>query len=93
MRPFGSLRVDTTHLLSGYLRPNGVPYSDQTRLIEYWDLAPAQEGGRAQDVPWMTLTSIVHDPVYLQSDWITALNFKQEPNGSKWDPQPCTAHW
>jgi hypothetical protein len=93
MPRFGSLRVETTHLLSGYLRTNGVPYSEQTRLVEYWDATPAQGSGQPQDVAWITITSDVHDPVYLQSDWITALNFKHEPDGSKWDPQPCTARW
>jgi hypothetical protein len=33
----------------------------------------------------------VNDPVYLQSPWITAIHFKKEPNGSKWDPSPCDA--
>jgi len=87
--------VQTTHLLSGYLRTNGLPYSDQTQLIEYWDISHQDAGSSAQHpgIPWIILTSIVHDPVYLQSDWITALNFKQEPDGSKWDPEPCTSRW
>ena len=32
----GSLKVVTTHLLPGYLRKNGVPYSANTVLTEYY---------------------------------------------------------
>src|SRR5215831_18767408 len=33
----GSLKVVTTHLKEGYLRKNGVPYSDNTVVTEYFD--------------------------------------------------------
>ena len=33
--------------------------------------------------------AIVEDPTYLSRTWITSLNFKKEPNGSKWDPSGC----
>ncbi len=39
------------------------------------------------------ITTVVNDPTYLMEDWITSLNFKKEPDGSKWDPQPCSARW
>jgi hypothetical protein len=29
-----ALKVVTTNLLEGWLRKNGIPYSDQTRLLE-----------------------------------------------------------
>ncbi len=87
-RQFGSLKVTTVHLRPGYLRKNGIPYSAQTVLTEYWDLVPHRNGD-----PWIVITSLVHDPVYLQNDWITALHFKKEADASKWDPQPCSARW
>src|SRR5580704_18229066 len=34
----GSLKVTTSHLKAGYLRKNGVPYSDNAALAEYYDL-------------------------------------------------------
>jgi hypothetical protein len=37
------------------------------------------------------ITTLVEDPVYLRIPWITTLNFKKEPNSSKWDPSPCLA--
>ena len=38
-------------------------------------------------------TNLVDDPVYLQTPWITALHFKKEPDGSKWDPSTCDARF
>lgn len=84
----GTLKVVTTNLRPGYLRKNGIPYSAAARLTEYWHLIHSNDG-----TPLIVITSIVHDPVYLQNDWITALQFKKEPDGGKWDPQPCSARW
>jgi hypothetical protein len=85
---FGSLKVVTTQLRPGYLRKNGVPYSEQTILTEYWDLF--KEPGAEQ---WVTLTSRVEDPVYLRDPWITSTSFKKEADGTKWDPVSCSARW
>ncbi len=82
---FGNLKTVTTRLRPGYLRKNGVPYSDKTTLTEYWDLLRQANGDQ-----WIVITTIVEDPTYLTRTWITSLNFKKEPNGSKWDPQPCS---
>jgi hypothetical protein len=38
-------------------------------------------------------TNIVDDPIYLQESFITALHFKKESDGSKWDPTPCDARF
>ncbi len=84
-KPHGSLRVSTDHLLPGLLRKNGVPYSARTTLKEYW-----QVHREAQGVTWMTIASTVDDPVYLQTPYIYDVMFKQEPDGSKWDPTPCS---
>jgi len=37
------------------------------------------------------VTTIVDDPKYLQQPFITSTDFKQEPDGAKWRPTPCTA--
>jgi hypothetical protein len=66
------------------LRKNGVPYSARAVLTEYWDLVRPASGDT-----WLVITTIVDDPTYLQRPWITSLNFKKEPDGSKWDPTPC----
>ena len=83
---FGNLKTVTKNLRPGYLRKNGVPYSDKATLTEYWDLARQPNGDQ-----WIVITTVVEDPTYLARTWITSLNFKKEPNGSKWDPSPCSA--
>jgi len=84
----GSLKVVTTRLRPGYLRKNGVPYSANTVLTEYWDLTKMPNGDQ-----WIVLTSVVHDPVNLQMPFTTALHFKKEASDAKWDPTPCSARW
>jgi hypothetical protein len=81
----GNLKTVTTNLRPGYLRKNGVPYSDKTTVTEYWDLLK-----RATGEQWIVITTVVEDPTYITNRWITSLNFKKEPNGSKWDPSPCS---
>jgi hypothetical protein len=82
----GSMKSVTTQLRPGYLRKNGVPYSAGTVFTEYWDLHTEANGDQ-----YIVDTNIVEDPVYLQAPWVTAIHFKKEPNGSKWDPSPCDA--
>jgi hypothetical protein len=82
----GALKVMTTNVRSGYLRKNGVPYSAQAKLTEYWDLSAERNGDR-----WITITSSVEDSQYLRQPYITTLQFRKEADGSKWDPTPCSA--
>ena len=56
----GSLRVVTTNLRAGYLRKNGVPYSENAVLTEHWDLYKRPNGEQ-----WLTITTQVDDPQYL----------------------------
>jgi hypothetical protein len=84
----GSLRVVTTNLRAGYLRKNGVPYSENAVLTEHWDLSKLPNGDE-----WLTITTQVDDPQYLRNPRLTAPIFKKEPNGAKWDPTPCSSQW
>jgi hypothetical protein len=81
-----SLEVVTTNLLSGYLRKNGVPYSASTTVTEYYDRFSEPNGDE-----WFTVTTIVNDPEYLATAFVTTTDFKKEPDGSKWRPAPCSA--
>ena len=83
---WASLRVVTNQLRAGYLRKNGVPYSENAVLTEYFDLHPGPGGST-----WITLTAIVNDPKYLGQEFITSTDFRKEPDGSKWNPTPCGA--
>jgi len=84
----GSLRVVTSNLRAGYLRKNGVPYSERTTVTEHFDVAPLPDGGRL-----LLVTTIVEDPVYLTGPYVVSPHFKKEPDGSKWDPTPCSSTW
>lgn len=84
----GSLRVVTSNLRAGYLRKNGVPYSDRATVTEHFDIAPLAEGQRL-----LLVTTIVDDPVYLTGPYVVSPHFKMEPDGSKWDPTPCSSSW
>lgn len=81
-----SLKVTTTNLRPGYLRRNGVPYSENAVVTEYFDVAPHPDGGQV-----LLVTTIVDDPQYLRQPFIVSSEFKKEADGSKWDPTPCSA--
>jgi len=82
----GSLKVVTTRLKEGYLRKNGVPYSENTVVTEYFDRHNESNGDQ-----WFTVTTIVDDPKYLQQSFITSTHFKKEADASKWYPAACKA--
>jgi hypothetical protein len=84
----GSLTVVTTNLRAGYLRKNGVPYSENARVTEYFDVAPHPGGSQV-----LVVTTVVDDPRYLLQPFIVSSHFKKEGDGSKWDPTPCSATW
>ena len=78
----------TTHdLRAGYLRRNGIPYSQNAELTEFFDLIPAQPNGDQ----WLIVNSLVVDPIYLTERFIVSSNFKREPDGAKWRPTPCSS--
>ena len=78
-----SLEVTTTQIKPGYLRKNGVPFSEDAVLTEYFDQF---RDGTAE---WFTVTTMVRDPRYLRQPFVTTTHFKKEPTGAKWDPTPC----
>jgi hypothetical protein len=80
----GYLKVVTTNLAPGWLRKNGVPYSDATVLTEYFDRFAGPDGRE-----WLMVTTIVEDPTYLASRFITSSHFRREPQGGKWSPESC----
>lgn len=81
-----TLIVETSNLLPGYLRKNGIPYSEQSKMTEYFDLFTVVDG-----TEWITITTIVEDPVYLAFPYVTTTDYKREPDDSGWSPEPCTA--
>jgi hypothetical protein len=82
----GSLKVVTTNLRAGYLRRNGVPYSENVGLTEYFDVAPQRNGDQL-----LVVTVVVNDPQNLDRQFVIASQFKKEADGAKWDPTACSA--
>jgi len=80
-----SLEVVTTNLRAGYLRKNGVPYSEAATITEYITRLPEAPNGEA----WLHVLTIVEDPRYLNDAFYTSTHFKREANGSKWNPTQC----
>ena len=78
------LKVITTNLRAGWLRPNGVPYSAQAAVTEHFMRFAVPEAGE-----WLTVRTVVDDPAYLVQSFLTSTNFKREADGSKWSPKPC----
>ena len=81
----GALHVVTTNFREGYLRKNGVPYSETATITEYFDKVGPEPNG---DVVLLVRT-VVEDPKYLQVPFITSTHFKLEKDGAKWNPSPC----
>jgi hypothetical protein len=79
-----SLEVVTTNLRAGYLRKNGVPYSENTVLREYFDLSNERDGST-----WFVVTTIVEDPTSLTQPFVTSTNFKKQADASGFSPTPC----
>ncbi len=80
----GSLKVVTTKMKPGYIRKNGVPYSENAVLTEYMNILSGQQ----RDV-YLSVTASVEDPAYLNQPFLRTYLFKKVPDASGWDPTPC----
>jgi hypothetical protein len=81
---WGALKVTTTNVLPGWLRRNGVPYSQNATITEYFTKVTHPQAGE-----WFVVTTTVEDPTYLGQPFTTSSNFKKEPNDAKFKPAPC----
>jgi len=82
----GSLKVVTTKLKAGYLRRNGVPYSANTVVTEYFDPVFEPSGDE-----YLIVSSTVEDPTYLTQPFLTSVHFKKQADATGWAPTPCAA--
>jgi hypothetical protein len=81
------LKVVTTRMRQGYLQKNGVPYSGDALLEEYFDVFSDPYTRNT----WLVMTTVVTDPRYLIEPLIMHAHFKKLPDASGWDPTPCRA--
>jgi hypothetical protein len=82
----GTLKVVTTKLKPGYIRKNGVPYSANAVVTEYYDRVIESNG----DI-YLVITTTVDDPMYLTQPFMTSTSFRKQADASGWSPAPCTA--
>jgi hypothetical protein len=82
----GSLKVVTTHIRPGYLRKNGVPYSADATLTEYFSKTLEPNGDS-----WLIVTTVVEDPKYLTQPFITSTHFRKQADAAGWNPSACTS--
>jgi hypothetical protein len=82
----GSLKVVTTKMKSGYLRRNGVPYSGDAVVTEYFDRFDVPGG----DALLVVSTELI-DPTYLAQPYWTSSHFRKQADTSGWNPTPCAA--
>jgi hypothetical protein len=79
----GGLKVVTTHMRPGYLRKNGIPYSANAVMTEFFDTFSLDGDS------YLIRTGVVDDPQYLTDRFITSEQYQREPDASKWRPTPC----
>jgi len=72
------LTVTTTHLKMGWIRRNGIPRSDKAVLTEHF----VKHGN------YLTLISVINDPVYLTEPFVRTTNWAQDPH-QLIAPYPC----
>jgi hypothetical protein len=81
----GALKVVTTSMKPGYLRKNGVPYSADAVMTEYFDRFDVP-GGESL----LVVTTEIVDAENLTTPYWTSPHFKKvDANG--WHPTACTA--
>jgi hypothetical protein len=85
-RAGGYLEARTTNLTGGWLRRNGVPYSADAVVTEYFARFATPDGAE-----WFMVTTIVDDPRYLTQRYITSSHFRREAQGGRWNPRACGA--
>ena len=81
----GQLVVITTRMRPGYLRKNGVPYSANATLTEYF-IKLVDEGQE-----YLAVTMIVDDPQYLAQPYIKTYQYKKQTDATGWNPTLCSA--
>ena len=81
----GQLVVTTNRLRPGYLRKNGVPYSANAVVTEYF----VRLVDEAQE--YLAVTIMVDDPQYLALPYIKTYQYKKQNDATGWNPTPCVA--
>ena len=80
------LTATTTHLASGYLRKNGIPYSASTVLNETFARFVDKNGRE-----YLDLSITVDDPPYLRQLYTKSYRYMKQADAAGWNPTRCSA--
>jgi len=81
--------VVTRNLTGGYLRKNGVPYSANAVVTEWFDVVTAAPPNN--NTTYLVIDTEVSDPLYLTQPFVTSTHFKKLPANATFTPEACTA--
>ena len=81
----GSLKVVTTRLRPGYFRKNGIPYSANAVLTEYF--TTLTDSG----IDYLVVTNFLEDAQYLAQPYVRSVQFRKQADSKGWNPTPCSA--
>jgi hypothetical protein len=85
-RPGSAMRVVTTRMRPGYWQKNGVPYSANATMTEWFTTITEPNGDT-----YLLVTRQLEDPQYIQGVYYRTVQFKKQNDGSGWNPTPCSA--
>ena len=84
----GSLSQAASDMLreAGYAQRNGVPYSANAVVTEFFNRTNEPNGDS-----WLVVTTTIEDPQYLTARWTRSSHFKKLADGAAFIPQSCEA--
>ena len=85
-RPGASMRVVTTKMRPGYWQKNGIPYSANATMTEWFTTLTEPDGNS-----YLLVTKLLEDPQYIQGVYYRTVQFKKQKDGTGWNPTPCSA--
>jgi hypothetical protein len=84
--PQGELRVTTSRMRPGYIRKNGIPYSGNAALTEYFVRLVDDD-----EQQYLAVTQVLEDAEYLVQPIIRTMLFRKQADESGWNPTACSA--
>jgi len=81
----GTLKVTTTQMRPGYIQKNGVPYSENAVLTEYFTVV------EDKGLTILIDTLVLEDPQYLTQTFVRSAQFKKQPDATGWEASACSA--
>ena len=84
---YGHMKVVTARLRPGYLRKNGVPYSANATVTEYWDLLADPNSTTGEQ--WLMIKTVVDDPTYMLEPFVTSTHLRKQADGTGFAPSAC----